>query len=388
MQCCYQCLLDVSSVEFSEKPLQSHSTVLLLFFFLKAAMVGSCTRGTACDTDGLKWGCPWGCSAAPISDVQWMTSVFLQHKWPDLHMCLSQHRQMCARGSRTRAALRVLRQSCWLEKWPYFVSPTVASIAVQHPPRCRLQRWYFLSSSDCHMFFLSGKRSGILICRKSWMHFSSSCSGVIFSLFAFLFAASRSRTPKVLTLSMSVLRRISACCSLWTGPLGVGRSSVWALGRRIIGPQITVPWGELASDWVSEQEVESSLKEVPLSPSCSLLWLLQQQSQWEDSHLEGPPEKERNADTSFTSHSRFCAFFPHRRSVSPLSPWWQIQVIIKRSSGTDPAKANKRQHSSWDVKQISIQHVRCMHEWVCVCAGMCVWVFPETQKSSALTFNC
>lgn len=149
------------------------------------------------------------------------------------------------------------------------------------------------------MFFLSGKRSGILIRRKSWMHFSSSCSGVIFSLFAFLLAASRSRTPKVLTRSMSVLRRISACCSMWTGTLGMGRSSVWALGRRITGPQITVPCGEPASDWVSEQEVESSLKEVPLSPSCSLLWLLQQQSQWEESHLEGPPTREKNTDHRF-----------------------------------------------------------------------------------------
>lgn len=156
-------------------------------------------------------------------------------------------------------------------------------------PHTYIQRWYFLSSSDCHMYFLSGKRSGILIRRKSWMHFSSSCSGVIFSLLAFLFAASRSRTPKVLTRSMSVLRRISVCCSMWPGPLGRGRSSVWMLGRLLTGPQITVSWGELASDWVSEQEVESSLKEVPLSPSRSLLWLLQQQSQWEDNHLEGPP---------------------------------------------------------------------------------------------------
>lgn len=73
-----------------------------------------------------------------------------------------------------------------------------------------IQRRYFLRSSDCHMYFLSGKRSGILMRRKSWMHFSSSCAGVIFCLCAFLFAASRSRTPKVLTRSMSVLRRISA----------------------------------------------------------------------------------------------------------------------------------------------------------------------------------
>lgn len=151
------------------------------------------------------------------------------------------------------------------------------------------------------MYFLSGKWSGILMRRKSWMHFSSSCSGVIFSLFAFLFAASRSRTPKVLTRSISVLRRISACCSMWTGPLGMGRSSVWMLDCRLTGPRITVPWGELASDWVSEQEVESSLKEVPLSPSRSLLWLLQQQSQWED-HLEGPPRRHKHIFQLFWPH--------------------------------------------------------------------------------------
>ncbi len=68
-----------------------------------------------------------------------------------------------------------------------------------------------------------------------------------------------------------------------------GRSSVWMLGWRVTGRAMTVSCGELASDWVSEQEVESSLKEVPLSPSCSLLWLLQQQSQWEDDHPDGPP---------------------------------------------------------------------------------------------------
>ena len=121
------------------------------------------------------------------------------------------------------------------------------------------------------------------------MHFSNSCSGVILSLLAFLLAASRSRAPKVRTRSISVLRRISACCSMGDGPVFMGRSRVWTLGRRVTGPRITVPWGELASDWVSEQEVERSLKEVQLSPSRSLLWLLQQQSQWEDDHREVPP---------------------------------------------------------------------------------------------------
>lgn len=153
------------------------------------------------------------------------------------------------------------------------------------------------------MFFLSGKRSGILMRRKSWMHLSSSCSGVIFSLVAFLFAASRSLTPKVRTRSMSVFRRISACCSIWIGPFLMGRSSVWMLGCRVTGPQMTVPCGELASDCVSEQEVESSLMEVPLSPSRSLLWLLQQQSQWEDDHLEGPPRKHTHTHKQPNRHA-------------------------------------------------------------------------------------
>lgn len=171
------------------------------------------------------------------------------------------------------------------------------------------------------MFFLSGKRSGILMRRKSWMHFSSSCSGVIFSLFAFLFAASRSRTPKVLIRSPSVLRRISACCIMWAGPLGMERSSVWALDLRLTGPRITVPWGELASDWVSEQEVERSLTEVPLSPSCSLLWLLQQQSQWEDDHREGPPTKNTHTYLSvvLTFSVTFSAVVQHCKLISLLT---------------------------------------------------------------------
>ena len=55
--------------------------------------------------------------------------------------------------------------------------------------------------------------------------------------------------------------------------------------------QMTVSWGELASDWLSQLEVERSLQEVPLSPSLSPLPFLQQQSQCEDDHLEGSPAK-------------------------------------------------------------------------------------------------
>lgn len=53
---------------------------------------------------------------------------------------------------------------------------------------------------------------------------------------------------------------------------------------------MTVPWGELASDWLSELEVDNSLKEVPLSPSPSPLWPLQQQSQGGEDQRDGPPE--------------------------------------------------------------------------------------------------
>lgn len=221
------------------------------------------------------------------------------------------------------------------------------------------------------MFFLSGKRSGILIRRKSWMHFSSSCSGVIFSLFAFLFAASRSRTPKVLTRSMSVLRRISACCSMWTGPLGMGRSSVWALGRRIIGPRITVPCGELASDWVSEQEVESSLKEVPLSPSCSLLWLLQQQSQWEDIHREGPPEEERNTDASLTSRSRVFSFSCRQFSVPAVAMVTDSSHNQKEQAAQTQQRPTNADTAVWGC-QTNINKARR------VCG--CVWAFAETHN--------
>lgn len=52
---------------------------------------------------------------------------------------------------------------------------------------------------------------------------------------------------------------------------------------------MTVPWGELASDWLSELEVERSLQEVPLSPSPSPLWFLQQQSHGGDDQRDAPP---------------------------------------------------------------------------------------------------
>lgn len=145
------------------------------------------------------------------------------------------------------------------------------------------------------MYFLSGKRSGILILRKSWMHFSSSSSMVIFSLAGLFLQVLVSRELVVSVRRRSLFLRCSDCCSICTGPFFSGRSRVWTWewDCRLTGPQMMVPWGELASDWLSELEVESSLKEVPLSPSPSPLWFLQQQSQGGEDQREVPPGTQR-----------------------------------------------------------------------------------------------
>lgn len=178
-------------------------------------------------------------------------------------------------------------------------------------------RWYFLNSSDCQGCFLSGNRSGILILRKSWMHFSSSSSIESFSLTAFfLLLMFDSLEPEVRVRSRSLFRRISDCWISCTGPFLMGRSRVWMLVWRVTGPQMTVSWGELASDWLSQLEVERSLQDVPLSPSLSPLPFLQQQSQWEDDHLEGSPARK------------------HR-----------VQEINARSSSTAPEHTQTLEHS-------------------------------------------
>lgn len=127
------------------------------------------------------------------------------------------------------------------------------------------------------------------------MHFSSSSSMESFSLTAFfLLLMFDSLEPEVRVRSRSLFRRISDCWISWTGPFLMGRSRVWMLVWRVTGPQMTVSWGELASDWLSQLEVERSLQDVPLSPSLSPLPFLQQQSQCED-HLEGSPAREAQA---------------------------------------------------------------------------------------------
>lgn len=125
------------------------------------------------------------------------------------------------------------------------------------------------------------------------MHFSNSSSAVGFSLAAlFLHVVLVSRELAVSVRSKSLLRRCSECCSMATGPFFSGLSRVWTRGCdwRLTGPQITVPCGEPASDWLSELEVESSLNEVPLSPSP--LWFLQQQSHGGEDQRDEPPGKE------------------------------------------------------------------------------------------------
>lgn len=157
------------------------------------------------------------------------------------------------------------------------------------------QRRYFLNRSACHMYFLSGNLSGILILRKSWMHFSSSSSTVSFSFAGLFLQVLVSRELAVSVRSKSLFRLCSDCWSMAMGPFFGGLSRVWTLAWgcdwRLTGPRMTVPWGELASDWLSELDVESSLKEVPLSPSPSPLWFLQQQSHGGEDQRDGPPGK-------------------------------------------------------------------------------------------------
>lgn len=161
-----------------------------------------------------------------------------------------------------------------------------------------LQRRYFLSRSACHRYFLSGKLSGILILRKSWMHFSSSSSTVIVSLAAGRFLQLVSLALEVSVRSRSLFlrcccsaRRCCCSCCATEPPFLAGRSSVWTT-RLLTGPRTTVPRGELASDWLSELEVERSLQEVALSPSA----FLQQQSHGDEVQRVAPPAGRRREE--------------------------------------------------------------------------------------------
>lgn len=175
-------------------------------------------------------------------------------------------------------------------------------------------RWYFRKSSDCQGCFLSGNLSGILIFRKSWMHFSNSSSIESFSFTAFFLLELDSLEPEVRVRSKSLFLRISDCWRSCTGPFLTGRSRVCILDWRVTGPQITVSWGELASDWLSQLEVDSSLQDVPLSPSLSPLPFLQQQSQCDEDHLEGSPER-TNKECRQVTLLYSCHESPERHAV-------------------------------------------------------------------------
>lgn len=172
-------------------------------------------------------------------------------------------------------------------------------------------RWYFRKSSDCQGCFRSGNLSGILILRKSWMHFSNSSSIESFSFADFFLLELDSLEPEVRVRSRSLFLRISDCWRSCTGPFLIGRSRVCILDWRVTGPQMTVSWGELASDWLSQLEVESSLQDVPLSPSLSPLPFLQQQSQCDDDHRDGSPGRTNkgNLDLPKSSHEMHLFFF-------------------------------------------------------------------------------
>lgn len=125
------------------------------------------------------------------------------------------------------------------------------------------------------------------------MHFSSSSSTVIFSLAAGRFLQLVSLALEVSVRSRSLFLRCccstrrcccSSCCCATEPPFLAGRSSVWTT-RLLTGPRTTVPSGELASDWLSELEVERSLQEVALSPSA----FLQQQSHGDEVQRDAPP---------------------------------------------------------------------------------------------------
>ena len=93
------------------------------------------------------------------------------------------------------------------------------------------QRRYFRSRSACQLYFLSGKRSGILILWKSWMHFSSSSSTVSFSLGGRFLQVLVSRELPVSVRSRSLLRRCSdCCCTRVTGPFLGGAVQGLAVG--------------------------------------------------------------------------------------------------------------------------------------------------------------
>lgn len=190
------------------------------------------------------------------------------------------------------------------------------------------------------MYFLSGNLSGILILRKSWMHFSSSSSTVSFSFTGLFLEALESR-------SKSLFRRGSDFWIMVTGPFFRGLSRVWTLAwgccGRATGPQMTVSWGEQTSEWLSELEVERSFIEVPLSPSPSPLWFLQQQSHGGEDQRDGPPEQ---------TEKRGCF-----RAIYTPSFLAQSFRIFKEKIWDSDTKRGRNKHDSLErMKEGALKH--------------------------------
>lgn len=153
-------------------------------------------------------------------------------------------------------------------------------------------RPYFWSSSDCHCRLRSGNAGGILIFRKSRIHSFISSSALGLSRFFLrvrpLPPPSRGPTPLVRDWNSSLFLLLSGSSIHCTEePFLGGRPRVRVLGGRDTEcraphgarePPTTSPrdtrmgppsWGDVASEWVSELDVESSFNEAPLSLALS-----------------------------------------------------------------------------------------------------------------------
>lgn len=189
-----------------------------------------------------------------------------------------------------------------------------------------LYRPYFWSSSDCHWRLRSGNAWGILILRKSRIHcfISSSALGLsrVFLRVRPLPPLSRGPTPLVRDWKSSLFRLLSGNSIHCTEePFLDGRPSVRVLGGRDTecraphgarDPPTTLPretkmgpwsWGEVASEWVSELEVESSLSDAPLSLALSSSFS-HLGSSLGDADLQADPG-EQNARVSWYNNTNF-----------------------------------------------------------------------------------
>lgn len=216
------------------------------------------------------------------------------------HLCLQKFKIMTSKNERCPCHVSGAQEKRTTRTYPFFLffcfflsvcsfSPVSSMVAFYRP--------YFCRSSDCHCLLRSGKVGGILMLLKSLMHcfISSSALGLSAALLRprpLLPRPSLSPTlptPLLSDWKSSLLRRLSWRSSLGSSihctdePFLGGRPSVSVLGGRETEcrapqgaagepPTLTTwatigrpSWGDVASECVSELEVESSLSEAPLS---------------------------------------------------------------------------------------------------------------------------